>query len=140
MDVELPDAADPDLYAAVIGFGCVLFVFSVVNHDIYCLDLLVTNKWYKSDKKMFVFGASIGPGVVVDGNNDVHFIRYRGYDERSCHFKFSLYDVVPDELVMVYRNYYVLLVDGWIKKEVVEELKIPNELKHLIAYFYPCFI
>ena len=48
LDVKLPYAQDKYDYFVVVGFDTILFYFNRIKKDIFCLDLLITNKWYKS--------------------------------------------------------------------------------------------
>ena len=77
--------------------------------------------------------------------NNIHLI-HLDFDEpetTSFHVIFSLYDIIPDELIKIYVEYYALLVSGYIKQYIdidISEKNIPNVLKSLIASFYPCFV
>ena len=125
-----------------MGFGCILFCMHRDRVEILCLDLLVTNKWYLSDK--FINSYMFHLQAIVTKNNNVHFIGLDLEDHAesiSTHLVFSLYDIIPNELIEIYTEYYTLLVNGYVRKYInICDKDIPHSLKRLIACFYPCFV
>ena len=142
LDAKLPEKIAPHKYVAFIGFDSILFYVSDEMESILCLDLLITNKWYKSVKKWEDRRELYRVKVVITKNNDAHFMRYSDFEneQEAYHFKVSLWDLLPKELVMVYQNYYKILVYGYMRIYIDDIISIPNELKDIIAYYYPCFV
>ena len=138
MDIELPYDTATGGYAAFIGCGSSLFFF-VHNHDIYCLDLLITNKWYKSDKRFPQCFKRLDTYVITTKDNYAHFMRFNAFLYNPYHFRISLYDVIPNELINIYHIYFEWLVYVYIKSEIENkyQMSIPNALKYLIYQFYP---
>eukprot|EP01084_Bolivina_argentea_P131706 232439_1 len=133
---------------AWIGFECILFCAKTDRHNgavqFFCFDLLITNKWYKSEECLIDI-AGIKSQVyfeqcVIAKNNNVHLMRCGQHF--PYHLRFSLHDVIPLELMEIYQKYYKQLVNGYIKSYVEAKyyVSIPGSLKDLISYFYPCFI
>ena len=142
LDVKLPFKLDASSYATFVAFGCVLFYLANLTHDIFCLDLLITNKWYTSDVQRGDFKFEWNSKIIKTRNNDIHLMQFDLEESNSYHVKFSLYDVIPKELVVVYRNYYQTLVSGYVTENIESKynVSVPNELIDLIANLYPCFV
>ena len=140
LDVKLPYKEDEDNYFAVIGFDTILFYFNKLERDIFCLDLLITNKWYKSHKQLPIDIANAKPRDIV--NTKDNYAHVMGGRWKSIHVKFALYDVIPEELISIYQNNSEPLIMGYIKFWVEQNynILIPNALKYLICQFYPSLL
>eukprot|EP01084_Bolivina_argentea_P111604 199078_1 len=105
---------------------------------------MITKKWYVANKRMDegVCNNGFGYAMISKGNN-VHLIKTGwtsvGWEQAAYHVKYSLYDLVPNDVVKIYQNYYTLLIYGYFKK-YVKNVSIPKDVKNLIALLYPCFI
>ena len=46
-DMKLRDTIIQSACIGVIGFGCLLFIIYQITREIYCLDTMLSNKWFK---------------------------------------------------------------------------------------------
>ena len=84
---------------------------------------------------------SAGFEVVKDNENNVHLLSFE--EGNNVHFKASLFDLVPMEIVKMNRDKYNVLVFGYLKeyeRKVNKIIFIPVYLKKLIGQFYPVFV
>ena len=137
LDVKLPYAKIETPYLAVVGFNTILFYFNKKEMDIFCLDLLITNKWYKSHKQFPKEIKSAG-FIVITKDNYAHVMGVG----RRIHAIFALYDVVPTELINIYQTNSESLIIGYIRLYIEQkyQVSIPNALKYLICQLYPSLL
>ena len=77
--------------------------------------------------------------VIRDKNNDIHFLTVY---TNARHFKASLFDIVPKEIIKMNQKDLKPLIVGYCK-ECEKDDKVPflpYYLKQLILNFYPVFI
>ena len=112
--------------------------------SIWCLDLEHNEKWYKSPQKLPDFDCKdkwmMTPFGIKDDDNNVHFISF--IKNNNHHFKASLFDLLPLQILTLNRDKYDPLIIGFIKKFEAKNkpIFIPLYLKKLIVQFYPIFI
>ena len=117
----------------ILGFEWIIFVF--YEYEIWCLDLMITQKWYKSSK-VLIHKESMnmfGHGVKSDPYGDcVHFYEDMDYG----HISISLFDVMPEKLTHVYRKWYDHLLSGYIRIcEALLICEVPSDIKRLILCY-----
>ena len=80
------------------------------------------------------------PFVVEDNYNQVHLMSF--VEKCHCHWKASLFDLVPSKIIKLNRQKYDPLIIGYIKEYEGsnEMIFIPMYLKKLIVKFYPIFV
>ena len=137
-DVNDIDLETLKYYKKCFDFDQIIFYFDVqddTHWDIWCLDLDHNDKWYKSQYSLPVRWGH----MFVDINNDVHLMRCRS---RICHWKASLFDLIPVEIMQLNRQKYDLLIIGFVKEfERKNEMTfIPMYLQKLIIVFYLIFV
>ena len=124
-----------------LGFDQIIFYFDGSHqtkkglYNIWCLDLDHKDKWYKSQYTVPVRWSNI----FKDVDNYVHLMAFRS---NNYHWKASLFDLIPTEIVKLNGQKYDPLIVGFIKElERKKEMTfIPMYLKKLIVQFYPIFI
>eukprot|EP01084_Bolivina_argentea_P292657 503168_1 len=128
-------------YDILLGFENVLFVFyfdGKHNGAVYALDLFF-NKWYKSNHYLPHQQTCFQQCnmYVVKNKYDAHLLDF----DQSKHFKVSLFDLMPTELVMVHRKYYNKLIMGYLRERENQSLIpiMPHVLKVLILNFFQMF-
>ena len=106
--------------------------------SISCLDLNHNSKWYKSTVKIPKF--EYQPCSVKDNDNNIHLITFQ--NKKNAHYKGSLFNILPPEILELNKIQYNPLIIGYIKQfEKTDRMTfIPIYLKQLIAKFYPIFI
>ena len=131
-------------YDVILAFKHLIFVFyrDIYNKEkqnIYCLDLLNNNSWYKSTYQ--IPWSCIRCNLVKSVNNFIYFIPAYGTRKKK-YFKVSLYDLIPESITKFYQKHYELLVFGYIKQfeTTISNPNIPITLMKLIANYYPSFI
>ena len=115
------------------------------NSRIWCLDLKNNDKWYPSPQIIDTLkgvGELIGDGktpcMMRDDENNVHIMAFR--EGNNFHYKTSLFEMLPNEIITMNRKECHPLVFGYIRNfEKKQEMILPSDLKRLILEFYPIF-
>eukprot|EP01083_Nonionella_stella_P058662 153632_1 len=136
-----------DEVAIVMAWNQIVFMFynqfAIGNgsyyNNVWCLDLL-QNKWFQSPYKSPEQGSP--PHVVKDCDNNVHFLDLLDINDHPSHFKASLHDFVPLELIKSHQKKIDILITGYIKeREKIDALiSIPYSLNRLIFQFCTIFV
>ena len=134
----------PFNYQFTLAFNHIVIIYpdpkqTNVNstRDIYCIDLKC-KKFFVSNKSCMKLYPS---GVILKGKDNMgHYINFD--DGNKFHYKWSLSQIIPDELSSVYRNTYDKpLVIGYIReKETIYTMNIPDYLKYIVSRYYPTFL
>ena len=136
-------------YQFILAFNHIVMIypkdhlsFEVSNKnigDIYCMDLKY-KKFFVSNKScMKCPDKSVG--LILKGkDNMAHYVNVD--DSSKFHYKWSLSQIIPDELRKVYtKTCDKPLVVGYIReKETIYNMNIPDYLKYIVVTFYPTFL
>ena len=79
--------------------------------EIFCLDLAHPDQWFTTHFEMeyeYITGE-----YLIDKEDNLHLIEV-DYEEQY-HFKISLYDILPYEILSMNRKEYKLLIYGYVK-------------------------
>ena len=111
----------------------IIFVWEFSTHQIWCVDLL-DNKVIKTKHQVIPMTDMVS---FKTKDNFIHILDI--YD--GLHYKVLLLDLIPDEIIKSHLERYRLLVAGYVKQEIENDLVeyIPLSLIDLIARFYPAF-
>ena len=110
---------------------------------IWCLDLDHNERWYRVRHGMPDFGdAYVTPYAIKDDNNYVHLINFGETERNNYHFRASLFDLIPAEIIKLNRERYDPLIVGFVKdfEKKHKIIFLPMYLKKLIVKFYPIFL
>ena len=122
------------IYKVFSGFEHLVFVFYFQdNSDIWILNLL-NKKWYKSpydNPKSECYDVYILKGKCDRSRYIMDF-------RMGNRYKFDLYNLLPLKLIKDSKDYYELLIIGWIKEMENNDIipSIPIDLQRLILYFF----
>ena len=80
------------------------------------------------------------PFVVKDDENNVHILNFK--ENGKYHFKASLYDLLPVQIIESNKDKNESLVFGFIKQfeAIIEIMYFSDDLKRLIVKFLTVFI
>ena len=147
---EIPENKDRLFFSDsfILGWDQVIFWFddyceSIKDAKIWCLDLEHNDKWYQSPHNFPDFeykSDNIAPYVIKDDDNYAHLMSFWADDNR--HFKVSLWDLLPTEIIKMNRERFDALIIGYIKEFEKRNtmIFIPMYLKKIIVQFYPLFV
>eukprot|EP01084_Bolivina_argentea_P292654 503159_1 len=122
---------------------------SKYNSAIYVMDLCYNQMFkYESERQLSYLWNEFK--MVKDVHNNVHVI----YDDKwgddrpddphhFVHYKFSLYDVIPNKMNEFYQKKYKPLVYGFVgnvNKECLLVSNVPNDLIEMIFCYFPLFL
>ena len=128
----------------ILAWDKILFWFDYEHETfwkIWCLDLENNNKWYQSQQTLPDLKISEAvPFAIKDDNNNLHLMTFE--KDHNHHFKASLFDFVPPEIIRVNRNKFDPLIIGFVKEfeRNNQMIFLPMYLKRLIVQFYPIFV
>ena len=140
-------------FEMILAFDQVIFYFDysrswdhgqICNHwTIWCLDLDHKERWYQARHKMPDFGnVDIVPYAIKDDDNNVHLINFGKLEKNRYHFRASLSNLVPAEIIELNRPRTELLIIGFVKEfeKRHKTVLVPMYLKKIIVKFYPIFV
>eukprot|EP01083_Nonionella_stella_P175460 611063_1 len=132
----------PNLLCHCLVLQSVLVLFCNCNGqtvEIWCLDLLFTNKWYKLDK--YLDTNNFPDGVIVTKYDDVYVMKVCSLKERDRYMiKFHVSELIPMKLRKRYMQRYSKVVHGFVRIAIEKKYKmqIPQDLKQTVFdYFSP---
>ena len=138
-----PDPKWFRMHRVLLGWDQIIFYVGIavnsLNGEILCLDLSHPDQWFTTNFKMeykYITGE-----YLIDQEYNLHLIGL--YPEEPYHFKVSLYDVLPDEIISINKQEYKLLIYGYVQnhqKEYKLSINIPWYLKEIILKYYPIFV
>ena len=136
----------PLFYKVILAWDQIIFLFdyfkssnwTINNSVIWCLDLRHNGKWYQLNSKCP--GGEMYPQIIKDDENNIHIMQF--LKEHNCHYKVSLFDLIPPEIVRLNRKRFDPLIIGFVKEceKRNKMIFIPMYLKRLIVQFYPIFV
>ena len=142
-------------FEIILAFDQILFLFDCpafykFSHKkackiwtIWCLDLNHDKTWYQVRYEMPDFGAAdVAPYSIKDDNNNVHLINFGAEKKNRYHFRASLVDLIPVEIIELNRKRTDPLVIGFVKKfeKRHKMIFLPMYLKKIIVKFCPVFV
>ena len=141
-ELKMPHCVDDDDYDILL-FDNLIFIFYFPlswYFDIWCLDVIISNKLYKSVHEIDDYITGDGRNVYIMKGND-NFIHILDFCDKQ-NVKICLYDLIPNDVVKLYSNYYKLLVIGYISEKENDNTipTIPYVVKKLIYKYFPLFI
>ena len=113
---------------------------------IWCLDLEHNQRWYQAQHELpdFEFTyVDYAPHVIKDDDNNIHLISF--WEDNNRHFKASLSDLVPMEIIRLNQDNkerFDPLIIGYVKEfeKRNKPMFIPLYLKKIILKYYPIFL
>ena len=135
--------ADSDAFEPILGYDQILLLFTLETHrkSALCIDLKhpETGQFVNGINKNITFQY-----VIKDNNNDIHLLQLNSNehnDNPSYHYKISLFDLIPLEILKVNQRDFEPLVIGYCKEcEKNDKVAfVPLYLKRLIVKLYPIF-
>ena len=129
----------------ILGFDQIIFWFDYELEEVCCLDLDHNDKWHQCHNILPYFENEYGYTaepihIIQDKDNNVHLI---SFDKGSNHhFRASLFDILPLEIIKSNKEMQDLMVFGFIRRLETEYnlIYIPIYLKQLIVKFYSKFV
>ena len=129
-------------FEIILGWNQILFVFNLQCQFVECIDLLHPHggRFKCNMTEQFDF-----EWIVHDEKNNLHLLQLNAPSDsemESGHYKISLIDLLPLEILKINQPHHRPLIIGYCKNcEKENEIQsIPNYLKHLILKYYPIFL
>ena len=126
----------------ILAFDQIIFYFVCNEWTIWCLDLDHDERWYQTTHGMPNFGYTKDSYAIKDDDNNLHLINFGANKKNRYHFKASLFDLIPTEIVKLNRKRCELLIIGFVKEfeRKHKPIFVPMYLKKLIVKVYPIFL
>ena len=105
--------------------------------EIWCLDLLFTNKWFKSNKYLNLYPV---PDRILLTKYDYIYAMMAHQKSSKYMVKFHVSQIIPHQLAKRYIAHYSKSVHGYIrlKIEKMYNMTVPTDLKRTVSpYFSP---
>eukprot|EP01084_Bolivina_argentea_P271763 462497_1 len=122
----------------ILAFEHILFVFD--GSEILVLDLLTKQQYAYNGKKTLSYLFTNSIYAIKTIHNDIHVF---SRNNSNYQFKFSLFDIIPNELKTFYLERYKKLIFGYMRmyqqKQVLSHY-FPVYLKHRICSYFPLFL
>eukprot|EP01084_Bolivina_argentea_P034965 64800_1 len=141
--LKLPKKKWAYLTLLVLDYILVVFMIDLKADDqletleIWCLDMLFENKWYKCDKCIFL---NVLPDRMFLTKYDFVYAMMAHQKSDKYMIKFHVSELIPNQLAKVYMLHYSKYVCGYIRLKIEKKFKIevPTDMKQTIfRYYYP---
>eukprot|EP01084_Bolivina_argentea_P277891 474593_1 len=114
-ELKMPHAVKVDYFDTLLAFDNIVFIFYFHNSysDIWCVDLL-NNELVKTKYNVPKFTmCKWNIYVFKDSDNYGRIVNFKSGE----HYKISLFDLIPKEVIKSHRKHYEPLIIGYIKEQ-----------------------